>query len=330
MSFWKFKSAFAPPPTDGIERILSTLPSDAIPAEPFIASGSSTSLNSPPEADPTPFYAALDELLVESDLLNEIKSGSNAKLIDFLSRREAILRLGGWVVWGLGRGMELKHAAATSSVEMDHRGSLLESGVLPDDLEDGKVPDDVVKAEAERERVGMGGTPRRKEVDFESRDTSEESEATAPTAADEEETKQEKCVRCSLSPRANRRVLMCITASCQFSPARDGDSCGRTTQFDRRAFPTRVGIFATSPVSGARRVHPAVLVSLNPCACAAKDADACWFASRESVLGSTEQQLAVRASQVGFWARINSVLLDGPNGRQVQPRLTLRDYWLPG
>ena len=39
---------------------------------------------------------------------------------------------------------------------------------------------------------------------------------------------------------------------------------------------------------------------------------------RESVLGSTEQQLAVRATQVGFWARINSVLLDGPNGRQVR------------
>lgn len=195
MSFWKFKSAFAPPPTDGIDHILSTLPPDVLPAD----SSSSTSLNSPPDPDPLPFYTALDSLLVESDLLNEIKSGSNAKLIDFLSRREAVLRLGGWVVWGLGRGMELKVSGKGDSVEMDRRGSLLESGVLPDDLEDGKVPDDVVKAEAERERVGMGGTPRRKEVDFEAPESTEEQQAAALAETQAEETKREKYVRFSCS-----------------------------------------------------------------------------------------------------------------------------------
>lgn len=38
---------------------------------------------------------------------------------------------------------------------------------------------------------------------------------------------------------------------------------------------------------------------------------------RESILGSTELQLASRAQQVGFWARVNSVLLDGPMGQEV-------------
>lgn len=64
--------------------------------------------------------------------------------------------------------------------------------------------------------------------------------------------------------------------------------------------------------------------------------DTCWRSTstitngfrsyRESVLGSTEQQLAVRATQVGFWARINSVLLDGPNGRQVRTSSYVFEY----
>jgi hypothetical protein len=198
MSFWKFKSAFAPPPTDGIDHILSTLPSDVPPADSSPSSGSSSSFSSPPESDPAPFYTALDSLLVETDLLNEIKSGSNAKLIDFLSRREAVMRLGGWVVWGLGRGMELKVSGKGDSVEMDRRGSLLESGVLPDDLEDGKVPDDVVKAETERTRVGMGGTPRRREVESDDRDPTNEDESTRTADVDEDETKREKYASSSL------------------------------------------------------------------------------------------------------------------------------------
>ena len=192
MSFWKFKSAFAPPPTDGIDHILSSLPSEDSPAETS-AAASSSSLNLQSEPDPTPYHTALDSLLAEPDLLNEIKSGTNVRLIDFLSRREVVLRLGGWVVWGLGRGMEFKVKGNGSSVEMDRRGSLLESGVLPDDLEDGKVPDDVVKAETERERVGMGGTPRRKEVDLEGGERGGEGEeASQAEEGEDDETKWEK------------------------------------------------------------------------------------------------------------------------------------------
>ncbi|GAA5947303.1 hypothetical protein JCM3765_001616 [Sporobolomyces pararoseus] len=285
MSFWKFKSAFAPPPTDGINHILSTLPSDSLPADSSLTSGSSTSLNSPPESDPLPFYTALDSLLVEADLLNEIKSGSNAKLIDFLSRREVVLRLGGWVVWGLGRGMELKVTGKGDSVEMDRRGSLLESGVLPDDLEDGKVPDDVVKAEAERERVGMGGTPRRKEVEMEPRETTEEDETAASTEPDDEEAKRENF------PRLATEILA-------GSPPNLTDV-----------------LFQPESASSQPHLCPSPEDFLLPF----------W----ESVLGSTEQQLAVRASQVGFWARINSVLLDGPNGRQVVSQILKIPHLLP-
>lgn len=205
MSFWKFKSAFAPPPTDGINHILSTVPLEPSPADSSPASGSSSSSHPAPPPDPTPIYAALDSLLVEADLLNEIKSGSNAKLIDFLSRREVVLRLGGWVVWGLGRGMELKTSTKGDSVEMDRRGSLLESGVLPDDLEDGRVPDDVVQAEAERKRVGMGGTPRRKEVDFDQLAGSGSEDGPRSEPVEDDETKWEKYVLPSF-PSARSRT----------------------------------------------------------------------------------------------------------------------------
>lgn len=41
------------------------------------------------------------------------------------------------------------------------------------------------------------------------------------------------------------------------------------------------------------------------------------FLIRESVLGSTEAQLASRAQQIGFWARVNGALLDGPLSSEV-------------
>ncbi|GAA6006436.1 hypothetical protein JCM11491_004958 [Sporobolomyces phaffii] len=286
MSFWKFKSAFAPPPTDGINHILSTLPPEVLPADSSPSPGSSSSVPCPPETDPAPFYSALDALLVESDLLNEIKSGSNAKLIDFLARREVVVRLGGWVVWGLGRGMELKVSGKGDSVEMDRRGSLLESGVLPDDLEDGKVPDDVVQAEAERTRVGMGGTPRRREMGVEEQGgSSVAGEVTRATNEDEEETKRENF------PRLATEILA-------GSPPNLTDV-----------------LFQPESASSQPHLCPSPEEFLLPF----------W----ESVLGSTEQQLAVRASQVGFWARINSVLLDGPNGRQVVDQILKIPHLLP-
>ncbi|GAA5931381.1 uncharacterized protein JCM15063_001450 [Sporobolomyces koalae] len=285
MSFWKFKSAFAAPPsTAGIDHILSTLPPDDFPAEPS-PSPASSSLNSPPDADCQPYYAALDSILAEPDLLNEIKSGSNVPLVDFLSRREVVLRLGGWVVWGLGRGMELKSSANSNSIELDRRGSLLESGVLPDDLADGKLPDDLVKAETERERVGMGGTPRRKEID--DTDRPDEVEGSSPTAtgADTDETKWGNF------PRLCTEILA--------------------------GSPPNLTDVLFQPESASSRPHQ----------CPTPEAFLLPF--WESVLGSTEQQLAARAGQVGFWARINGVLLDGPHGRQVVEHILKIPHLLP-
>lgn len=87
--------------------------------------------------------------------------------------------------------MEFKVKGKGVSVDMDRRSSLLESGVLPDDLADGKVPDDVVKAETARERVGMGGTPRRKEVDIAQPGEGGE-ESSQPEEGEDDETKWEK------------------------------------------------------------------------------------------------------------------------------------------
>ncbi|GAA6061581.1 hypothetical protein JCM10212_004331 [Sporobolomyces blumeae] len=306
MSFWKFKSAFAPPPTDGINAILSGLPPDesspaasTVSASADAASSSSAgpraSTSSLPDAvDPTPWRDALDRLLAEPDLLNEIKSGSNARLTDFLARREVVLRLGGWVVWGLGRGMEFKAGTATESnganggksVAMDRRkGSLLETGVLPDDLEDGKVPDEVVRAEAERERVGMGGTPRRKEVELDDERRGEAEASDATQDSDDAESKWENF------PRICTEILA-------GSPPSLSDT-----------------LFQHEAASSLPHLCPTPGDFLMPF----------W----ESVLGSTEQQLAVRAAQVGFWARINSVLLDGPYGRQAVDQILRIPHLLP-
>jgi hypothetical protein len=144
MSFWKFN--FTAPAVDSISSILAALP------EPASPSSSSASSDPPPalsSADLALYESTLDSLLATPDLLSEIKSGNNQRLTDFLARAEVVHRLGGWVVWGLGR---------------DLVDEVPNGGIIADDVEDGKVPDFVVAA-AEPKKVGMGGVPRRRNMD---------------------------------------------------------------------------------------------------------------------------------------------------------------------
>lgn len=49
-----------------------------------------------------------------------------------------------------------------------------------------------------------------------------------------------------------------------------------------------------------------------------------FMLSRETLLGSTELQLETRSVQVGYWARVNGVLLSGPHGLKVRLLLDCR------
>lgn len=131
MSFWKF---IAPVAVDSIATLLDKLPAE--PPAPLT------------RADVTLYETTLDALLATPDLLSEIKSGSNQQLNDFLALEPVVLRLGGWVVWGLGR---------------DRVEEVPNGGIISDDVEDGKVPDFVV-AGVEPKKVGMGGVPRRRNM----------------------------------------------------------------------------------------------------------------------------------------------------------------------
>ena len=128
MSFWKF--GFAPAPSS-VESLLNS----------FFAPPSSSSVAVAADLS----ARTLDLLLACPDLLSEVKSGSNARLLDFLARAEVVQRLGGWIVWGLGG---------------DAMGNVLNGGILADDVEDGPVPEINVAA-SEGKSSGMGGVPRR-------------------------------------------------------------------------------------------------------------------------------------------------------------------------
>lgn len=148
MAFWRLTKPLAP--TEGITGILSPLthldtPDSASPPAPFT------------QADLRQHHDALDLLLDQSDLLSEIKSGSNQRLTDFLARKEVVLRLGGWVVWGLGRGI-------LDESNLPSEKGLRRDSIVPDGFESGKVPDEVLQA-GEGERKGMGGVPRSRDVD---------------------------------------------------------------------------------------------------------------------------------------------------------------------
>lgn len=123
----------------------------------------------------------MDNLLDEPDLLSEIKSGSNQRLTDFLARKEVVLRLGGWVVWGLGRGI-LDESSLPSET------GLRRDSIVPDGFEEGKVPDEVLQA-GEGERKGMGSVPRSRDVDAKGKFVEGD-----PDNETEQEKKWAKCV----------------------------------------------------------------------------------------------------------------------------------------
>ncbi|GAA5931202.1 hypothetical protein JCM3775_004960 [Rhodotorula graminis] len=271
MSFWKLTKALAAAPTDGINGVLAPLKALDDHVDPPVRSPSSSpSTSSEPDHlspdDLATHYRALDTLLAEPDLLSEIKSGSNPRLTDFLARKEIVLRLGGWVVWGLGRGFVDPHDAADDEGGAA-AGRGFDSGLLPDEMEQGKVPDEVLAA-GERERKGMGGVPRRRDV------TAEGKFAEGDPV---EETDFER--KSANYPRICTEILVSSSPSLTDS------------------------LFRHDSASSKPHTCPSPASFLLPF----------W----ESILGSTELQLASRAQQVGFWARVNSVLLDGPMGQEV-------------
>ncbi|GAA5927003.1 hypothetical protein JCM10213_005548 [Rhodosporidiobolus nylandii] len=261
MSFWRLTKSLAPAPTDGIAGILAPLtlldppPSDSSSSPPSPLSA----------ADLAAHRAALDALLDEPDLLSEIKTGENRRLTDFLARREVVLRLGGWVVWGLGRG--ILDADARQDGQESEEADALGSGLLPDGLDEGKVPDEVLQA-VERERTGMGGVPRPREIGEDGRYVE---------GQPDEETEQEK--KWAIYPRLCTEILV-----------------------------------SNSP-SLAETLFRHDAASSQPDTCPAPESFLLPF--WESILGSTELQLASRAQQVGFWAKVNSFLLDSPMGSEV-------------
>ncbi|GAA6027040.1 hypothetical protein JCM8097_006062 [Rhodosporidiobolus ruineniae] len=260
MSFWRLTTKLAPPPTEGITGILSPLTAlDAVP------DSSAPSAPLSPQ-DLAAHHTALDSLLDEPDLLSEIKSGSNQRLTDFLARKEVVLRLGGWVVWGLGRGI-LDDGAADGTARGRANADPLGSGVLPDGFDEGKVPLEVLQA-AEGERKGMGGVPRRRDVD----ETGKFVEGDP-----EQETEDEK--KWANYPRLCTEILVSNAPSLSDT------------------------LFHHDSATSQPHTCPSPESFLLPF----------W----ESILGSTELQLASRAQQVGFWARVNSVLLDSPSGHEA-------------
>ena len=128
MSFWKF--GFAPAPSS-IESLLISFAAPPSSSSAAVASDLSA--------------RTLDQLLACPDLLSEVKSGSNSRLLDFLARAEVVQRLGGWIVWGLGG----------DAVE-----EVLNGGIVTDDVEDGPVPE-INVALGKGKTSGMGGVPRR-------------------------------------------------------------------------------------------------------------------------------------------------------------------------
>ncbi|GAA5841518.1 hypothetical protein JCM11251_001248 [Rhodosporidiobolus azoricus] len=259
MSFWTLASKkFAPAPTEGINGKLAALsalnapPADSSPPSPLSA------------ADLVAHQNALDALLDEPDLLSEIKSGTNQRLTDFLARKEVVLRLGGWIVWGLGRGILDESEEGSDGRD---KSDPLGSGVLPDGFEQGKVPDEVLQA-AERDRKGMGGVPLRRDVDQFGRFTEGDPD---------EETEQEK--KWAEYPRLCAEIL--VSNSPNLADV----------------------LFSQDSASSQPYTCPSPDEFLLPF----------W----ESILGSTELQLVSRAQQVGFWAKVNSALLDGPRGPEA-------------
>lgn len=145
MSFWRFK--FAPAAANSIDSLLNAVPVSPTPYTP------------PTPTDIALYDTTLDGLLAATDLLSEIKGGENRKLVDFLAREQAVLRLGGWIVWGLGGEAEDEAEVVEGAAAV---------GIVADDIEDGKVPDVMVPTPGSglKKKLGMGRVTRRRDMDL--------------------------------------------------------------------------------------------------------------------------------------------------------------------
>ena len=145
MFFRKFQFA-ASSAVSSIDSLLAAIPAPTTAPPPGSVGVEGVSA---PTAAAELLESTLDALLATPDLLSEIKTGANPRLTDFLCRAESVHRLGGWVVWGLGG---------------DQEEDVPNGGIIADDVADGKVPD-IVVAPAEKKKAGMGGVPRRRDMD---------------------------------------------------------------------------------------------------------------------------------------------------------------------
>lgn len=158
MAFWS-KFNFTPAQSITIDSLLDKLPtwSASNNSAQQASDNSDQSSQDHPQlpavlspADVAIYHTTLDGLLAHADLLTELKAGSNARLGEFISHPTTTDRLGGWIVWGLGR---------PKAEEVPN------GGIIADDVADGKVPDFVVQETAPA-KVGMGRVPRRRNMDL--------------------------------------------------------------------------------------------------------------------------------------------------------------------
>ncbi|KAK4053021.1 sporulation-induced protein [Microbotryomycetes sp. JL201] len=256
MSFWKYLA----PTVDSISSILQTIPQPITHDGTAAADGRSGDGDGAPglsAADEDLYRQVLDNLLATPDLLSELKSGQNQRLNEFLASKPVALRLGGWVVWGLGRRVDY---SGTSN------GTHGKRGIVSDDVADGKVPESAMTAADELTKFGLGKVPVRRNMD-----------ENGVLEGDYPETEQEK---------------------------------------SWAAFPRLCTEILTSDVPGLGNIlfnHEAASSNPELCPSPAEFLIPFW----EALLSSTEVQLETRAVQVGYWARVNGFLLNGPRGQDA-------------
>ena len=150
MSFWKFN--FTSAPEVSIDSILDRhVPHPSPPAPAPSTSTSPSSSSSPTSLNS--LHTTLDALLDSPDLLSELKANQNVRLRELLAEGDVVRRLGGWVVWGLGR---------------PRADGIVNGGIVADDVMDGKVPDEIVVGDtktAGKGTVGMGAVQTRRDMD---------------------------------------------------------------------------------------------------------------------------------------------------------------------
>ncbi|KAK4058758.1 sporulation-induced protein [Microbotryomycetes sp. JL221] len=273
MSFWKYLA----PTVDSISSILQAIPQpvpsvDGAPQEHSSLDSNHSRQGGLSAADVELYHQTLDSLLASPDLLNEIKTGQNQRLNDFLASKPVALRLGGWVVWGLGRRADSDHRKQNGAASHHE-------GIVGDDVADGKVPESAMHLSNDRTTmVGMGRVPLRRNMD-----------ENGVLEGDYPETEQEK----SWAP-----------------------------------FPRLCTEILTSDVPGLGNIlfnHDAASSYPELCPSPEEFLMPFW----ESLLSSTEVQLETRAVQVGYWARVNGFLLNGPRGQDALAQILTIPHLLP-